>query len=101
MKLERWLPLALLPNVAMAGGGGGGLLLGVLIFLPLLIWAFIRIWKFWLRLIFGGLAGQAPQTQHPQHPQVTQANSPVKECPFCAETIHLKAVKCKHCGSAL
>lgn len=25
----------------------------------------------------------------------------VKACPFCAETVKIEAVKCKHCGSAL
>ncbi len=25
----------------------------------------------------------------------------VKQCPFCAEDIHVAAIKCKHCGSSL
>ena len=24
-----------------------------------------------------------------------------KKCPFCAESVHKEAIKCKHCGSAL
>ena len=43
MKMERVLPLLLLPSAAHAGGGGGGILV-VIIFLPLMIWAFIKVW---------------------------------------------------------
>lgn len=28
-------------------------------------------------------------------------DEPVKRCPFCAETIHSEAVKCRFCGSRL
>jgi hypothetical protein len=27
--------------------------------------------------------------------------SDTKDCPFCAEKIKIKAIKCKHCGSVL
>lgn len=32
---------------------------------------------------------------------MSEAQGDTKECPFCAETIKAKAVKCKHCGSML
>ena len=41
MKLERLLPLLLLPGAAHAGGGGGGILV-LSMFLALMIWAFIK-----------------------------------------------------------
>ena len=47
MRLERLLPWVLMPNIAMAGGGGGGIVLGLIIFLPILVWGFIKLWKFW------------------------------------------------------
>ena len=66
MKLERLLPLLLLPGAAHAGGGGGGILV-LIIFLPLMIWAFIKIWGYWFRLIFGGREeGRRPTYQVPQ-----------------------------------
>ncbi len=32
---------------------------------------------------------------------MSELNGDTKECPFCAETIKTKAIKCKHCGSML
>lgn len=93
MKMERLLPILLMPNIAMAKGGGG-IVLGI-IFLPLLIWAFIKIWTFWFRLIFRGPNQGATQQQAASH----LISQPTRECPYCAELILVKAKKCKHCGS--
>ena len=98
MRLERLLPLVLVPNTAMAAGGGGGIVLGLIIFLPVLVWAFIRIWKFWFRMIFGGGTDQQPSGGVPQ---AISNNSAMKECPYCAEPILARARKCKHCSSEL
>ena len=106
MKLERLLPLLLLPGAAHAGGGGGGILV-LIIFLPLMIWAFIKIWSYWFRLIFGGREeDRRPRYQAPQScpsSTVVQAGMgpDMKICPFCAEPIQSKAIKCKHYGSDL
>lgn len=105
MKLERLLPLLLLPGAAHAGGGGGGILL-VLLFLPLLLWLFVKIWSFWFRLIFGSReerrsSYQAPPSNAGSSGVQTAAASDLKSCPFCAEPIQRKAIKCKHCRSDL
>src|SRR5256885_1591860 len=96
MRLERLLPCVLIPNIAMAGGGGGGIVLGLIIFFPILVWGFIRLWKFWFQMIFRGSNRTALQ-QGGSHTLV-QAT---KDCPHCAEPILAKARKCKHCGSDL
>lgn len=96
MRLERLLPWVLMPNIAMAGGGGGGIVLGLIIFFPILVWGFIKLWKFWFQMIFGGSNRTALQ-QGGSHTLV-QAT---KDCPYCAEPILAKARKCKHCGSDL
>jgi len=36
-----------------------------------------------------------------QIPAVGQASEQTKSCPFCAEQIHINAIKCKHCGESL
>ncbi|MDR2332593.1 MAG: hypothetical protein LBE61_03845 [Burkholderiaceae bacterium] len=69
MRLERLLPWVLMPNIAMAGGGGGGIVLGLIIFLPILVWGFIKLWKFWFQMIFGGL-GRAQSQQGSSYPIV-------------------------------
>ena len=97
MKIERFIPLLLLPNIAIAKGGGV-LIIGLIIFLPLFFWGLIKIWKYWFKLIFDGFTGGPPKNQNTQ---LTQSNNALKECPYCAETIQLKAVKCRHCGSSL
>ena len=96
MRLERLLPWVLMPNIAVAGGGGGGIVLGLIIFLPILVWGFIKLWKFWFQMIFEG-ANRAPLRQGGSHALV-QAT---KDYSYCAETILAKARKCKHCGSDL
>ncbi len=93
MKMERLLPLLVVPNIAMAKGGGGVILF--IIFLPIIIWAFIRIWKFWFHLIFA----EKDQRSSSPHDMKGPAIDATKECPECAETILAKARKCKHCGS--
>lgn len=95
MKMERFFPILIMPNIAMAKGGGGIILF--VIFLPIIIWAFIRIWKFWFHLIFSGNSQTSTQPQSSNEPSV----GATKECPECAETILVKAKKCKHCGSAV
>ena len=100
MRLERLLPWVLMPNIAMAGGGGGGIVLGLIIFLPILVWGFIKLWKFWLQMIFGGL-GRAQPRQGGSHPITQHMAQATKDCPYCAEPILTKASKCKHCGSDL
>lgn len=97
MKLDKVLAALLLPNIAWAGGGGGGgIILGMLIFMPLVGWGLFRIWKFWFRMIFGGFQQAGEKT-------LANVNSTpsTKDCPYCAEPIALKAQKCKHCGSNL
>lgn len=42
--------------------------------------------------------GKEP-TPRPRPSGATAAET--KPCPYCAETIHLKAIKCKHCGELL
>lgn len=94
MKIDTFIPLLIVPNLAVAGGGGKAILF--VIFLPIIIWIFIRIWKFWFHLIFSGkkiLAVSPKQSEIP--------SSTTKECPECAETILMKAKKCKHCGSVV
>jgi hypothetical protein len=104
MKPEHLLPLALLPGVAHAGGGGGAII-GVIIFLPVIIWAFIKIWTFWFRLIFGGSEERSTLQATWPYPEPavlrTDAGPEMKICRYCAEQIQSKAVKCKHCGSDL
>lgn len=100
MRIERLLPLVLMPNIALAGGGGGGILLGLLIFLHILVWGFIKLWKFWFQMIFGGL-GRAQSQQGGSHPIVQSMAQSTKDCPYCAESILPKARKCKHFGSNL
>ena len=97
MKIERFIALLILPNIAMAKGGGI-FIIGFIIFLPLFFWGMVKIWKFWFKLIFGGLR---TQNTNPQPTQISNTNNSTKECPYCAETIQLKAVKCRHCGSNL
>jgi tetratricopeptide (TPR) repeat protein len=41
------------------------------------------------------MTGEAPQ------PQNNSASDPGKACPFCRETIHPEAKKCRYCGEAL
>lgn len=95
------LLLLLTPNIAFAKGGGGGLLLA-LIFLPLLIWVFVKIWTFWFRLIFGGREhASAMFASKSAAPAPVDAAPEMKECPHCAEPVRVKAKKCKHCGSAI
>lgn len=98
------LLLLLTPNLAFAKGGGG-VILGV-IFLPILVWAFVKIWTFWFRLIFGGsrekMFAAASGALQPQSQPTSDSGQPeTKECPLCAERILTKAKKCKHCGSAV
>ena len=104
MKLERLWPLLLLPSAANAGGGGGAII-GLIIFLPLMIWAFVKIWSFWFRLIFSGREERNAYQAPPACPEreVTQASNlpEMKDCSYCAEPILAKAIKCKHCGSDL
>lgn len=38
------------------------------------------------------------QTDETQHGYATGAS---RQCPFCAESVRRKAVKCKHCGSEI
>ena len=33
--------------------------------------------------------------------QATGAYADMKKCPFCAESVRIEAIKCKHCGSSL
>lgn len=40
-----------------------------------------------------------PEPVPPEPPRI--ATSDTKDCPFCAETIAKRAIKCKHCGSML
>jgi hypothetical protein len=100
MRLERLLPWVLLPNIAMAGGGGGCIVLGLIIFLPFLVWGFIKLWKFWFQMIFGGLGRAQPQ-QGGAHPIAQPMSQATKDCPYCAEPILAKAGKSKNCGSDL
>lgn len=94
MKMERFLPILFLPNIAMAKGGGV-IILGLIIFLPLFLWGMVKIWKFWFRLIFGGFANRSVV------PDGVITLGSMKDCVFCAEPIQSKARKCKHCGSEL
>ncbi len=93
MKIEILIPLLVMPSIAMAKGGGGIIIF--VIFLPIIIWAFIRIWTFWFRMIFSG------KSQLQEQESSCTAIRDTKECPECAETILLKAKKCKHCGSTV
>ena len=96
MRIERLLPLVLMPNIAMAGSGGGGIIVGLLVFLPILVWGLVKLWKFWFQMIFGGF-----NRIQPQPGGVHRLEQASKDCPFCAEPILAKAMKCKHCGSEL
>ncbi len=94
MKMDTFIPLLIMPNLAVAGGGGKAIIF--VIFLPIIIWIFIRIWKFWFHLIFSGKKILSVP------PQQSEASSKItKECPECAEIILMKAKKCKHCGSVV
>lgn len=95
MKMERFIPLLVMPNIALAKGGGSVILF--VIFLPIIIWAFIRIWKFWFHLIF---SDNSQSTARPQSSKDLSIAA-TKTCPECAEEILVKARKCKHCGSAV
>ncbi|MPM80838.1 hypothetical protein SDC9_127889 [bioreactor metagenome] len=100
MRLERLLPWMLMPNIAVAGGGRGGIVLGLIIFLLILVWDFIKLWKFWFQMIFGRLSRAQPQ-QGVSHPIAQPMVQATKDCPYCIEPILVKARKCKHCGSDL
>lgn len=53
----------------------------------------------WLRM-HGRVAGYSDVASSPSEGQGIES-SETKVCPFCAEEIKFKAIKCKHCGSML
>lgn len=90
MKFDLLLFLLVFPSVALAGSGGAI----VIIFFPLLLWILIKIWKIWFRFIFSDFSKNAPKTS-----SVLLNDESTKICPHCAESVLLKARKCKHCSS--
>lgn len=34
-------------------------------------------------------------------PAVTDSQGPMRDCPYCAESVKYQATKCKHCGSEI
>lgn len=93
--------------LAEVGGGFGVLILIAMYAAPLFI-GYIAVEKY--NLSIDENTRQKEEMDERRHQELVAAasstNAPksvseTKACPFCAETILLAAVKCRHCGSTL
>lgn len=100
----------LIVAAAMAGTGGtfGVLILLAIIYIAPLVIGLDAVEKYNLSIDRSILQKQEMDERRHQEliAAASSTNTPksvseTKACPFCAETILLAAVKCKHCGSTL